>query len=161
MPASLLETAKAMAGPALAETAAEPGAERDELLIAAYLDGTLDEAARARVEAMLATDAEALDLMLASRDALDEAPAESLPDALLSRAQGIVREWSRASESRGGGWLGWLFGGALQPVGVAAALLLACALGIGLGHSSFANLTAAQSLEAEGFDLGLSRDEIF
>ncbi len=165
VPARLLETAKAMAGPALAEiaaeTAAEPGAAPDALLIAAYLDGTLDEAEQARVENMLAADPEALALMLASRDALDAAPAEAAPEALLHRAQGIVREQPRASESRGGGWLGWLFGGALQPVGLAAAVLLACALGIGLGHSSFANLTAAQSLEAEGFDLGLSGDEIF
>lgn len=168
VPAALLDRAKELAAPAFAaspapaETLERP--EEAELLLAAYLEGGLDEAEAARVEAWLAADPEALALMLASRDALQAPAAEAVPAALLDRARGAVRPTPRGAAAPRQSWLQAVFGsfgGRLQPVGVAAAVALACALGIGLGHSSFANLTAAQALEAEGVDLGLTGDGIF
>ena len=166
-PETLVAQAKDMVWPTLeasaaaAETLERP--EEAELLLAAYAEGRLAGAELERVEAWLASDPGALDLMIASREALS-APAEDVvPEALISRAQGAVRAAPRVPEAPRQAWLQALFGGfggRLQPVGVAAALLLACALGIGLGHSSFANLMAAQSLEADGFDLGLSGDDL-
>ena len=61
----------------------------DPLTLAAYLDGTLEEATQERVEAWMATSSEALDLVMALREA--GAP-EAVPESLLTRAQGLVRE---------------------------------------------------------------------
>lgn len=171
VPEALLDSAKALVGPALMASPATAAATDDltqypeeaSLQLAAYLDGRLEGAEAERVEAWLASDPDALDLMVASREALDVPVEAAAPDALLGRAKGIIRPAARAPEAPRRSWLQALFGGfggALQPVGVAAALLLACALGIGLGHSSFANLMAAQSLEAEGFDLGVAGDDL-
>ena len=130
------------------------------LLLANYLEGGLDEAESERVEAWLAADPDALDLLIASREALADTTDEAAPESLVARASGIVRPAPKLERS---GWLERLFGGfggKLQPIGVAAAVLLACAVGIGLGQSSFANLMAAQSLEVYGADLGLSGDDL-
>lgn len=138
------------------------------LLIAGYLDGGLDEAEQARVEAWLAADPAALEALLACRADLagGEAPAIA-PESLLDRAQGLVRERPAGAALSGqaalGSWIARLtggFGGVLQPVGLAAVVVLAVLAGAELAQSSFANLTALEPAQADN-DLGLAGDDLF
>ena len=55
----------------------------DSMTLAAYLDGTLDQAARERVEAWMAASPEALDLMISARSAQAEAVRHGISRALL------------------------------------------------------------------------------
>ena len=134
------------------------------LLIAGHLDGSLDEPTRERVEAWLARDEAALDLLLATRAALQETPAEA-PAPLVERARSIVRPPVRAAKPSGlGGFLSplrilW------QPVGMAtaAACLLACVVGFELGRSGYASVVVSEYLVAQqagGFDLLPSADDL-
>ena len=139
---------------------ARPDEAEAALLLAGYLEGGLDEAETERVEAWLAADPEALDLLIASREALADAPGEAAPESLVARARDSVRPAPQVEQP---GWLERIFGGfggRLQPIGVAAAVLLACAVGIGLGQSSFANLMAAEQLEVYGAEFGLAGDDL-
>lgn len=120
-----------------------PAGERpDELVLAAYLDGRLDEAARDRVEAALAADDRALEVMLAADAALGATQAP--PAGLLARAGRLV---PAGAENRFG-FIGRLFGGRdraggfrLRPGLLAAslaALLLASVAGFELGRFGYA-----------------------
>ena len=76
---------------ARAANSAGDGTSLDENDLAAYLEGTLDEAERDRVEALLASKPEALELAIAAREALDAAPvAEAAQQAFTLRAQALV-----------------------------------------------------------------------
>ena len=108
----------------------------DALLLAAYLDGRLNEAERLALEVQMAENEAALDLALAAREAMAAAPAP-LPsndalDKALARAQDLVDPDllgapSRQSKQGPSSWLKSLFGGrpAWQPLGMAAAACLA------------------------------------
>lgn len=142
----------------------EPGEDEAMLLIAGYLDGSLDEAGRDRVEAWLAADPAALETMLACRaDLAASEDLEAVPAGLLDRAQGLVRERPAPAAPAGRSWIDRLtggFGGVLQPVGFAAVVLLAVLAGAELAQSSFANLTALELAQAES-ELGLAGDDLF
>ena len=130
------------------EISDRPGDDEAPLLIAGYVEGRLTPAEQLRVEAWLATDEAALELMLDTQAALAAAHEPAPPASLVSRAEGLVRSRPVTGAERSG-WLERLFGGlggGLQPIGLAAALALAVAVGAGMGHSSYVNLMAAQSL---------------
>ena len=140
--------------------------EPNPLMLAAYLDGTLDEAGREAVEAWMAAAPEALDLMIAAREALAaETPGapEAAPESLVSRAQGLVRAPVRVSAGLGA-WLRGLVGfepEAWRPVawaGVTAALLVVSAGGFELGRLGTERLVPVQTA-ALGDDLGLGLDD--
>ena len=143
-----------------------PGEAPDALTLAAYLDGTLDPEARDRVEAWMAGSSDALDLVIAAREAMAAAPAP-VPQGLLARARGLVRaQGSLQDRQRDGGGLGsWLSGwlvpdaGFLRPAVWAAAaslFLLVSASGFELGRLGVVQMVAVQSIPIDdlGFDLG-------
>jgi anti-sigma factor RsiW len=134
-------------------------------MLAAYLDGTLDEAGRAAVEAWMASAPEALELMIAARAELAEplgAPGAA-PVVLVSRAQDLVRAPLRVSAGLGT-WLRGLIGfepAAWRPLawaGVTAVLLVVSAGGFELGRQGVDRLVPVQTA-ALGDDLGLGLDD--
>ena len=141
-----------------------PGASEevpDALILAAYLDGALDETEAERVEAWMAAVPEALDLMAAVRASLEEDTPEPSPESLISRAQGLVR--APAREPAGlRAWLRGLAGfeaEAWRPLawaGVTAALLVVSAGGFELGRRGTERLVSVQSATLGGdLDFGL------
>jgi anti-sigma factor RsiW len=133
----------------------------DSLTLAAYLDGTLDEAALERVEAWMTASPEALDLMISARSAQAAAP-EAAPDGLMSRAQGLVRARPRAARAGLGAWLSGLIGfqvEAWRPVawaGVTAALLVVSTGGFELGRLGALQLVPVQTAASDDLGFGLS-----
>lgn len=83
---------------------AERAPDVDEMDLAAYLDGGLDEATRARVEAALAGRPDRLELLIAARAAVDalETEAVSAPEAVVARAQALApdAQWPARSTVR-------------------------------------------------------------
>ncbi len=157
--------ARARPGWRAAAASEASGEAPDTLILAAYLDDTLDEAGRAAVEAWMAATPEALDLMIAARAELAEIPGAlgAAPESLVSRAQGLVR--APARESAGlGAWLRGLIGfepEAWRPLawaGVMAALLVVSAGGFELGRLGTERLVPVQSATL-GDDLGLGLDD--
>ena len=137
------------------------GEAPNPLMLAAYLDDTLDEAGREAVEAWMAAGPEALDLMIAARAELGQAPGAA-PESLVSRAQGLVRP--PINQSAGlGAWLRGLIGfeaAAWRPLawaGVAAVLLVVSAGSFELGRLGTEQLAPIQT--AAGDDLGLGLDD--
>ncbi len=135
------------------------------LVLAAYLDDTLDQAGRAAVEAWMTATPEALDLMIAARGLAAETTGapEATPENLVSRAQGLVRAPLRVSAGLGA-WLRGLIGlepEALRPLawaGVTAVLLVVSAGGFELGRVGAERLVPVQTA-ALGDDLGLGLDD--
>jgi anti-sigma factor RsiW len=131
------------------------------LTIAAYLDGTLDETTAERVEAWMAVSTEALDLVIAAREAQAAAP-EAAPDSLVSRARGLVRDPPRTTRGGFGAWLRGLAGfqvEAWRPVawaGVTAALLVVSTGGFELGRLGALQMVEAQTASIDDFGFGLS-----
>lgn len=122
------------------ETASPEAA--DPLLVAGYLDGTLDEAGREAFEARLAAEPALLDSVLSARAALAEAPVVAPADAI-ARAQAIVSRPARAEKPRGG----WL-----RPLGwaaVCALALLVTGTGFEIGRTGYDALVEYQSLVTE------------
>ncbi len=142
------------------EATAAPDAP-ESLTLAAYLDGTLDEAARARVEAWMAASPEALEMVISARSAVAAAP-EAAPDGLTSRAQGLVRARPRAARAGLGAWLSGLFGfqvEAWRPVawaGVTAALLVVSTGGFELGRLGALRMVPVQIAASDDLGFGLS-----
>ncbi len=142
-----------------------PGAEQErapgEIALAAYLEGRLDEAARAEVEAWLAAAPEGLDLVLAAREALGE-PDMAAPEAVVRRASALVAEppggrlSGRLRDALGALWrpLGW--------TGAVAGMLLACVVGFELGRSGYDSSVALERLEVAeaGFVFDPADEEI-
>ena len=133
------------------------------LILAAYLDGTLDAAEREPVEAWMAAFPEALDLMAAARETLGEGSRGPSPESLILRAQGLVRAPLREPA----GLLAWLRGlvgleiQAWRPVawaGVTAVLLVVSAGGFELGRLGVERLVSVQSMTL-GDDLALGLDD--
>ncbi len=133
----------------------------NSLMLAAYLDVTLDEAGSAAVEAWMAATPEALELMIAARAELGQAP-EAVPENLVSRAQGLVRAPLRRPAGLGA-WLRGLIGfepEAWRPLawaGVTAALLVVSAGGFELGRLGTEQLVSVQTAALD--DLGFGLDE--
>jgi hypothetical protein len=148
--------ARARAGWRDATAAPEPP---DPLTLAGYLDGTLEAAALERVEAWMATSPEALDLVVALREA---GPPEAVPESLLARAQGLVREHPRPARAGLGAWLDGLFSfqmAAWRPLawaGVAAVLLVVSTGGFELGRQGALHMVDVQTASADDLDFGLS-----
>jgi len=156
---------------ALAATGNAPESAQEvsnPLILAAYLDGTLDGAGCDAVEAWMAASPEALDLMIAARESLGEAPGAApgpAPEGLISRAQGLVRAPVR--ESAGfGAWLRGLIGfepAAWRPLawaGTAAVLLVVSAGGFELGRLGTEQLVSVQTAAlGDDLDLDLGFDE--
>lgn len=132
------------------------------LMLAAYLDNTLNEAGREAVEAWMAATPEALELMVAARVQSRQGPQEAAPASLVSRAQGLVR--APVAVSAGLGWLRGLIG--FQPeawrplawAGVTAALLVVSAGAFELGRLGTERLIPVQTA-ALGDDLELGLDD--
>ena len=140
-----------------AEEAGEEGAEMDPLLLAAYLDGRLDGEEGAAVEARLAADPAALDLMTASREALAASPDEAVPEALLRRAEGLVRPAPVPTRK---GLFATLAAAVMMPgqaawVGFAAVLMLASVAGFELGQTGLDNVAMVASTLGREVTLGL------
>lgn len=129
----------------------------DPLLLAAYLDGRLDAEEGAALEARLAADPMALDLMAASREALAAGPAEAVPETLLRRAEGLVRP---APVMPRKGLLAGLAAAIWVPnqaawAGFAVALLVASVTGFELGQTSLDNAATVASVLGREVTLGL------
>ncbi len=139
----------------------------DSLILAAYLDGMLDEAALERVEAWMAASPEALDLVISARSAQAAAP-EAAPDGLMSRAQGLVRAPPHGSRAGLGVWLSGLIGfqvAAWRPVawaGVTAVLLVVSTGGFELGRQGALYMVPVQTAASDdlGFGLGDPADDL-
>jgi anti-sigma factor RsiW len=122
--------------------AAKPTAELDPMLLAAYLEGRLDEAESSAVEALLATDPAALDdlIDLAGRPTVPEVPSAvvirdaqaliAVPAAASTIVRFPAREL-RPANRRLAPWAAW---GA-----VAASLVLISLVGFGLGMQTSRN----------------------
>ncbi|MDJ0934639.1 MAG: hypothetical protein QNI93_04510 [Kiloniellales bacterium] len=129
----------------------------DPLLLAAYLDGQLDADEAAALEARLAADPVALDLMASSREALAAGPAEAVPETLLRRAEDLVRP---APVTPRKGLLAGLMAAVWVPnqaawVGFAVVLLVASVTGYELGQTSLDNAATVASVLGREVTLGL------
>jgi len=133
----------------LSESEPQP-ATADPLLIAAYLDGTVDAQGRDLVEAWMAGSAEAVDLVLGARAAAGTLPPA--PRRLVARASALVPgpAVGRGAPAPGGGVAEWLFG-LLRPAVLAAtaAVLVAAVLGFELGREATLTVASARPLAAE------------
>jgi hypothetical protein len=132
----------------------------DPLLIAAYVDGTVDAAGRDRVETWMATSAEALELVLGARAATGTLPPA--PRRLVARASALVAgpAVGAPAPAPGGGVADWLFG-LLRPAALAAtaAILFAAIVGFELGREAMVTVASARSVEAEdGLGFGAPAD---
>jgi len=139
------------------------GEAPDPVILAAYLDGALDAAEHERVEAWMAAFPEALELMAAARQSLEEESGEPSPESLILRAQGLVRTPLREPA----GLLAWLRGlagleiQAWRPMawaGLTAVLLVVSAGGFELGRLGTERLVSAQSTIL-GDDLAFGLDD--
>ena len=130
----------------------------DETTLAAYLDGRLDEAAAAGVEAWMAAVPEALDNVLGARAALAETPGRA-PAHVVARARGAVRGRSARGTGRAGSLFG-AFTGLLRPAawaGAAAALSLAAVSGFELGRTGVEHLAALDAAVSQDVRLIMGR----
>jgi anti-sigma factor RsiW len=155
------------------EDLAAAAPEIDEGDLAAYLDGSLDGgldgAERARIEAALASQADSLDsleLLIASREALaGPTPGIAAPEApsdVVARAQALVPEPRPRAEA----WIGEVgaWGALLDPrrglafAGVAAGFLVISVAGFELGRAEVAYNTQIGGLLAQDFVGLVERD---
>jgi len=172
---------KAVDGPALWERARLPTLESlaaeapniDEADLAAYLDGDLDAADCARVEAALVGHPDSLELLIAAREALEAGPAapETVPEALVARAQAPAPEprppagdWAGNWVGRLGAWLAPYVGPLLDPgrglafAGVAAGFMAISVVGFELGRAEVVYSTQIDGLLAQDFVGLIDRD---
>ena len=133
----------------------EPAPEApDPLVLAAYLDGRLDEQAAAELEARLAGDPALLDELLALRAGLAEAP-EDAPAVVVARARALRRSAAPASPD-GPGFFARFFGGWLRPavpVFAVLALMIACAGAFELGRQQSEQILLQQAAGSGEADL--------
>lgn len=164
---------KAVDGPALWERARLPTLEAlaaespniDEADLAAYLEGDLDAADCARVEAALVSHPDKLELLISAREALEAGPAAAeavpeAPDAVVARAQALAPEprllagnWA----GRLGAWLAPHVGPLFEPgrglafAGVAAGFMVISVAGFELGRAEVDYSTQIDGLLAQDF----------
>jgi hypothetical protein len=123
----------------------------DALMLAAYAEDRLDEAARDRVEDWLASHPEALADIVAARGAAE--PGEAVPDAVMARAMELVFE---ADPQVAPGVLPfrrplppsrrWRMAAAWS--GIAASLLATSLIGFALGNDAYMSLQGGPSASA-------------
>ena len=109
----------------------------DELTIAAYLEGRLDDEERAAVERWMADSPEAVELVAACRDALD-GPTFAVPQSFVAKISGLTE----APEASGGAAQPPFWRDAYWP-SAAALVLLSCLLGVQLARTAATEALAA------------------
>ena len=122
----------------------------DDLTLAAYLEGGLDEAGREAVERWLAASPEAVDLLRACREALDT-PSFPAPQSLVESAGALVGETGNgAAEPQ-------FWRDAYWP-SAAALVLVSCLFGFELAHTAASEAGRDFRLAAEAavIDLDLT-----
>lgn len=126
----------------------------DPLLLAAYAEGRLDEAAAAPVELWLAAHPETLTETLADLTAARAAPAtEAAPEAFIARAAALVGAADpkivafRRPQVRG--LRNWRSLAAWS--GIAASLLATSLIGFELGSDTYVSLTGSQTSAISAF----------
>ncbi len=134
----------------------------DSMELAAYLDGTLEDAARDRVEAWFAAAPERLDLLIGARQALAE-PTVPAPDPVVRRAAGLLPEPGSLPVPGFSAGFGRLLAlaGPVRPLGLVAvsgAVLLACVVGFELGRMGYLSTLAMEQVVA--YESGLEFGEI-
>ena len=135
----------------------------DRLALAAYLDGRLDAAERAQVEAWLAGQPEQLELLLASQAALADSGGPA-PDTLVRQACALIPGRRGAPGGLARATAG-LFAPRMRILawsGTLAAMVFACLLGFRLGESGYHGAVTVEKLLAReaGSVLGQAGDEI-
>ena len=144
---------------------APPDEAEEAALLAAYIEGNLDLQTEDAVERWLAGDAAAGDTAVSARQAVTEPPGP-VPDAVVARAQGLVRAGQPTAEAdKDPGWLAQVFGALptlWQPAGLvtATALLVACLAGFQLGKSGYHGLVAFERVLAQEAGLGIESDDL-
>lgn len=133
----------------------------DALLLAAYLDGSLEENESARLEARLAGEPALLDELLALRESLAAAPEAApapVPAGVVARAQALrptqaaPRPVGAAKPSLAARFFGFSLRPALSAL-AGLALLLACAGAFELGRYQAERFDTTQTAEAGDADL--------
>jgi len=149
------------ARPAWRHAAGTVGAP-DALILAAYLEGSLDEKAAEEVETWMALAPGGLDDIRAMRGDLAAPPLTAVPGHAVARAQAIVRA-RRGSTPAKAGWLRRIFStpsGLLAPTvwaGAVAAVLLASVSGFELGRAGVEHLASLDATVAEDVRLVMGR----
>lgn len=162
--ADLWRKARGPVHAALGDSSAPDAMTPDAMTLAAYLEGTLDEDQDAPVEVWLARNPEALDDLIAAREALTEAPGP-VPAGIAARAQDIVRARVPQAAAAGGAGFGLsaLFGGLnglLRPAvwaGAAALLVLASVSGFELGRAGVEHLASVDATVSRDLLLVMGR----
>lgn len=138
----------------------------DAMTLAAYLDGRLEAEEAEAAEARLAADPALLEAV-ADLQGLVPAPVSApVPESLIARAQGLVREQPKGEGPAKVGWIArWFPSGVMQPLGVAgamAALVIVCGLSFELGRSGWAAIDEPGSGDSVAFSdpLGFSEDSL-
>ena len=125
----------------------------DPLLLAAYVEGRLDEAAAAPVELWLAAHPETLAETLADLAAARATPAaETAPEAVVARAAALVAAADPkivAFRPPARGLHNWRSLAAWS--GIAASLLATSLIGFELGSDTYVNLTGSQTSATSAF----------
>ena len=136
-------------------------ARPDPLTLAAFLEGHAGEVERREVEAWLAVDPEAPALLQALRSPVE---AEAVPQAVLTRAQDIVRPQAKPTRKPGGGWLsglgGFFAGAGLQWAAVAVVMLVVAASGFEIGRSGGAALAEGSTTASLSSDFDTIDDAL-
>ena len=110
----------------------------DPNIIAAYLDGHAKPAQVEQIEALMASNPSVLDELIELSQLKDASPALA-SQALLERAKALVPAAAEGVSSRS------LFRYRFQWAAVAAAVLLACLGGYGIGQTTFQHRVTAQA----------------
>ncbi|HXP30986.1 MAG TPA: hypothetical protein VN832_07840 [Stellaceae bacterium] len=127
--------------------------EPDALLLAAYAEGRLDEAAAASVEDWLAEEPERIADVAAARAAISAPPAVA-PEGLVARAAALVGPVDpqivpfRYPTQRAAGWRSVAAWG-----GLAASILATSLIGFALGNDAYVTLAGGSAGESAVQDL--------
>ena len=126
---------------------AGPSPEIDANALAAYLDGTAGEDLAERVEAAMASDPSLLEEVIELR-ALAGAEPVAPPEALLARAKALAAGGAtRTAPTHGSSVVLHGFWRRARWAAAAAAIVLACASGYGLGRETFNDELRAEAAE--------------
>ncbi len=149
------------------EDLAAAAPEIDESDLAAYLDSNLDPAERAHVEAALASQADSLELLVASRKGMAGPAVPEAPSQVVARAQALVLApeqraeiWARAIGARLSANLAALLDPrrGLAFAGVTAGFLVISVAGFELGRAEVAYNSQIGGLLAQDFVGFVERD---
>ena len=126
---------------------AGPGQGLDANALAAYLDGTAGKDQAERVEAAMASDPSLLEEVIELR-ALAGAEPVAPPEALLTRAKALAAGGAtRTGPTHSGSLVLHGFWRRARWAAAAAAIVLACASGYGLGRETFNDGLRAEAAE--------------